>query len=203
MQPKNNFIRKIRKYFFSGLVVCVPLVITGYILFILFQFADNLLGKFLWNSLGFYVPGSGILLSVLLIILIGALANRKLVSNLLEKKFTSLPLIRSIYPPFKQLISFVFNDKKDFAFQKVVLVEYPSKGLWSLGFLTNEGLKTIESALGKKAVSVFIPTSPTPLSGFVIFAYKDDLKFPEISITEAFKIIISGGVYKETDGVLK
>ncbi len=195
-------MNRLRKYFITGLAVVVPVIFTVYVLIVLFRFTDNILGRFLnvyfRNTLGFNIPGLGVLIFLLLILSVGFLANRyigKKIFPLIDRWFSSLPLIRNIYPTFKQVISFILA-QKEFGFKKVVLVEYPSKGIWSLGFLTNEEFQELSLILKEPMVSVFVPTPPSPFSGFLIFVAKEDLKFPDISIADAFKIIISGGVFK-------
>ena len=195
-------MNRLRKYFITGLAVVVPFFLTVYVLVFLFRFTDNILGRFLnvyfRNTLGFYIPGLGVLIFLLLILSAGFLANRyigKRIFPLIDKLFSSLPLIRNIYPTFKQVISFILA-QKEFGFKKVVLVEYPSKGIWSLGFLTNEEFQKLNQISKKAMVSIFLPTSPGPFTGSVIFVAKEDLQFPDISIADAFKIIISGGVFK-------
>ncbi|MCG2714178.1 MAG: DUF502 domain-containing protein [Candidatus Omnitrophica bacterium] len=195
-------MNKLRKYFITGLAVVVPVFLTAYVLVVLFRFTDNILGRFLnvyfKNTLGFYIPGLGVLLFLLLIVSAGFLANRyigKRIFPLIDRWFSSLPLIRNIYPTFKQVISFILA-QKEFGFKKVVLVEYPSKGIWSLGFLTNEEFPRLSQISDTAMVSIFMPTSPGPFTGVVIFVVKEDLSFPDISIADAFKIIISGGVFK-------
>ena len=195
-------MNRLRKYFITGLAVVVPVFLTAYVLVVLFRFTDNILGRFLnvyfKNTLGFYIPGLGVLIFLLLIVSAGFLANRyigKRIFPLIDRWFSSLPLIRNIYPTFKQVISFILA-QKEFGFKKVVLVEYPSKGIWSLGFLTNEEFPKLSQISNKAMVSIFMPTSPGPFTGVVIFVFKEDLSFPDISIADAFKIIISGGVFK-------
>ena len=193
---------RLRKYFITGLAMAVPVFLTVYVLVSLFRFTDNILGRFLnvyfRDTLGFYIPGLGILIFLLLILLVGFLANRyigKRIFLLIDRWFSDLPLIRNIYPTFKQVISFILA-QKEFGFKKVVLIEYPSKGIRSLGFLTNEEFPKLSQVSNKAMVSIFIPTSPGPFTGVVIFVAKEDLQFPDISIADAFKIIISGGVFK-------
>jgi uncharacterized membrane protein len=110
-----------------------------------------------------------------------------------EKFFSGLPLVKNIYPGFKQLVLFLLA-QKEFGFQKVVLVEYPSKGLWSVGFLTNDQFPKISGIFNKDIVSVFVPSSPGPLTGYVVFVPREEVKFPDISVSDALKIVISGGV---------
>jgi uncharacterized membrane protein len=194
-------MNKLKKYMITGLVVVIPFSLTLYLLVAIFRFLDNILGiflvEYLKKSWGFYIPGIGFLLFVLLILLVGMLATKFLKHRIflnLEKWFSGLPLIKSIYPALKQVILFV-SAQKEFGFKKVVLVEYPSKGIWSLGFLTNEGFGPINRAINKDAVAVFIPMSPGPLSGYVIFVPKEEVKFPDMSVNEALNIIISAGVF--------
>ena len=195
-------MNRLRKYFITGLAVVVPVFLTVYVSVVLFRFTDNILGRFLnvylRNTLGFNIPGLGVLIFLLVIVSVGFLANRyigKRIFPLIDRWFSSLPLIRNIYPTFKQVISFILA-QKGFGFKKVVLVEYPSKGIWSLGFLTNEEFPKLSQISEKAIVSIFMPTSPGPFTGVVIFVAKEDLRFPDISIADAFKIIISGGVFK-------
>jgi len=193
-------VHKIRRYFVTGLLVIVPVFASLYLLVLIFLFFDNILGRFLNNfiksKLGFFVPGLGLLFSLVIVFLTGFLTTRiinKKISIQLEKWFASLPLIKNIYPAFKQLASFMLA-QKELGFQKVVLAEYPSKGIWSVGFLTNEQFPKVSKVFNKDMVAVFVPSSPGPLTGYVIFVTKDELRFPDLSVSDALKIIISGGV---------
>lgn len=195
-------MKTLRRYLITGLLVVVPVFLTVYVLFIFFRFTDNILGRFLnvylQKTLGFYIPGLGIVIFLLFILAIGFLANRyigKRIFPLIDRLFFRLPLLRNIYPTFKQIISFILA-QKEFGFKKVVLVEYPSRGIWSLGFLTNEEFQRISQVTNRAMVSIFIPSSPGPFTGFMIFVAKEDLRYPDISIAEALRIIISGGVFK-------
>lgn len=193
---------KIRRYILTGFILVVPVFLTVFVLVTLFQFVDGILGRFLnvllERTVGFYIPGLGILLSVLFIFLVGFVATVFLGRNILqrlERWFSHLPLIDKIYPTMKQVVSFMMA-QKEFGFKKVVLVEYPSRGIWSLGFLTNEEFKRISEATSIEMASVFVPSSPNPLTGYLIFVPKASLKFLDLSITDAIKTIISGGVVK-------
>jgi len=195
-------MKRLKKYLITGFMVVVPVFLTVYILVASFQFIDGLLGRFLFGYLkktwGFYLPGLGFLIFFILIIFVGFLATQfigKRIFPQIEKWFAGLPLINKIYPTLKQIVLFVLA-QKEFGFKKVVLVEYPSKGIWSLGFLTNEEFNKITEACNKEMVSVFIPSTPGPLTGYVVFVPRDSLKFADISVSEALKIIISGGVFK-------
>ncbi len=195
-------MEKLRRYLITGFVVVVPVFLTIYVLIIIFRFADSILGRFLnvylKKTLGFYIPGLGFIISIIFILLVGFIASRfigKRIFHRLESWFSSLPLVNKIYPALKQIILFI-SAQKEFGFKKVVMVEYPSKGIWSIGFLTNEGFKKISEISDKQMVSVFLPLTPGPLTGYLVFVAKEDVKFLDISVSSALKIIISGGVFK-------
>ncbi len=193
-------MQSLKKYFFTGLVLVVPVSLTIYFLVIVFRSIDSILGSFineyLQSSWGFYIPGIGFVLFFLILVLVGFFASRFVGQKLfieIEKWFSGLPLIKAIYPTLKQIVSFI-SAQKEFGFKRVVLVEYPGKGLWSLGFLTNDGFKKINDAMGAEMAAVYISTVPGPLTGNLVFVPKDQIRFPDIAIVDALKIIISGGV---------
>jgi len=194
-------MKKLKQYFITGVLAIVPVFFTLYFLIFIFKFCDNFLGRFintyLSSKLGITIPGLGILLSLVIIVFTGFILTRLISKNItrqFEKWFESLPLIKEIYPAFKKLISFMLG-QNEYSFQRVVLVEYPSKGLWSVGFLTNEKLHNIDKDFDRKMVAVFVPSSPGPLTGYVVFTAMEELKFPDISVRDALMIIISGGVF--------
>jgi uncharacterized membrane protein len=200
---------KLKAYLLTGLVIVIPVFLTIYVLVWLFNFLDGILGRLLTplfiRFFGFYPPGVGFLLSLLLIILIGFVVKKWLgrrVAFSIEKQFSGLPLVRYIYPAVKKVVLFVSQQRK-MGFSKVVLVEYPRKGIWSLGFLTNDQYAGLNKVTGKDLVSVFISTTPGPLSGSVIFFPREDVLFPEISVNKAINIILSGGVFKGDDPLIK
>lgn len=191
---------KLRRYFLTGLAVLLPVVLTGYIIFVVFKFADNLLGrhinKYLYDLFGFYIPGLGLLLTVLIIILAGFFSSNFLGRKLLpffEKILLRLPLVNQLYSPAKKIVSFFFSAKQQL-FKQVVLVEYPRKGIWSLAFVTNEGTSEVSEKIGKEMLNLFIPSTPGPLTGYFMFVPKEDVVFLDISVEDALKLFISGGV---------
>ena len=195
-------MKTLKRYFVTGLIAIIPLFLTIYLFIFIFRFFDGILGGFLNNYIksefGFYIPGLGLMLSLAIILLAGFMTSRfvgREIFLLLEKWYASLPLIKSIYPAFKQLVTFLLSQKEG-GFKKAVLVEYPSKGIWSIGFLTNEGLEKINNALSRDMVAVFLILTPGPLSGYVVFVPREELRFPDITVSDALKIVISGGVLK-------
>lgn len=195
-------IKKIRHYFATGLLVSLPVFITTYFIFVVFRFIDGIFGKginiILKKYLGFSVPGLGIILGILVVLTIGFFAanffGRRLFKAL-EMWFLRFPFIRQIYPAAKQIVdSFIAKDTP--AFKKVVMVEYPSKSIWSIGFMTNDGFREANEKAAEDLVFVLIPTTPTPLSGFTILVPRKTVKSMEITVEEALKLIISGGIVK-------
>lgn len=190
---------KTKKYFVTGAIVIVPIVLTVYILTVTFKLIDGILGRFLniyfKKTVGFYIPGIGFLLFLLVIFITGFLSSKFFGRRILlriEKWFSRLPLVNQIYPVLKQIASFASTEKK-LGFKKVALVEYPSKGIWSIGFLTNEKFHQIDKVTGNEMLAVFLPTTPGPLTGYVIFFPKEEVKFPDMPINDALRIIISAG----------
>ncbi len=194
-------IGRIRKYFISGLLVFLPLVITVYFFIIAINFADGLLGKFLepifYKNFGFYIPGLGIILAVYLIILTGFFVTNylgKQIYGFFENLLVKFPFFRQVYPAIKEMAHFIFAQDKFASFKKVVLVEYPRQGIYSFGFLTNDTSEKIAVKTGKDLCNIFVPSAPGPLTGFVVLIPREDIIFTEVTVEEAMKFIVSGGV---------
>lgn len=183
---------KLRKYFISGLLVWLPIVATVFVIRFLFKLINDAYhtapARFqLDHLLGVHIPGLGIMLTVLVIILTGMFAANflgKKVMALGDKLIGKIPLIRTIYLGLKQILETMFNSKGK-AFRKVLLVEYPRKGLWSIAFQTGEGSPEVnhyiaenigaESGAEQDVVTIFIPTTPNPTSGFLMMVPKKDV----------------------------
>lgn len=186
----------------AGLVTFLPLVLTIKLLIVTFKFADGFLGKYLEpffaKEFGFYIQGISILFCVVLVFIIGFLVTHFLGRNFVpffERFLLQLPFFKQVYPAFKEISMFLFAEEK-FNFRKVVLVEYPRKGIYSVGFLTNDASPNISKAVGADLVYVFVPTTPSPLTGYVTIVPRADLIFPDVSVEEAIKIIVTAGVIK-------
>jgi len=191
----------LRKYIIAGLLVWLPFAATIVIVKLLIDLMDKtiLLLPPEWqpaNLLGFSIPGFGVVLAILILLLTGVLAanifGRRFV-EIWEKILNRIPLVRTIYSSVKQISSTIF-DPSGKSFRKVVLLQYPRKGLWSIGFLTNDNMGDELNSVDDHLVSVFIPTTPNPTSGFIIMVRGDELKELNMSVEEAFKFIISMGV---------
>lgn len=193
---------RVKRYFLTGFFIILPAFITAYVLYAIFMFIDGIWGKvinfYLRKYFGFAIPGLGFILGMLTILVVGFIATNLLGKRLFgffERMFRKFPMIKLIYDPAKQIVdSFISHDKP--AFKKVVMVEYPSKGIWSIGFLTNESFKETADKTGEELLHIFIATTPSPFTGFLILVPRRDVKILDISIENGIKLIVSGGIVK-------
>ncbi|MFP4473537.1 MAG: DUF502 domain-containing protein [Candidatus Omnitrophota bacterium] len=190
----------LRKYFISGLLAFLPLALTVYLFIWTIWFADGLLGKYiqplLMKFLGFYIPGLGLIAAVLMIILIGVVATRFFggrIQMMIDKLALRLPFFKQVYPAFKEIANFFFSRNR-LSFRQVVIIEYPRKGIYSFGFLTNESSERLKKLTREDICNVFISSSPSPLTGFVIMVPKKDIIETDLTVEEAAKFVVSGGV---------
>ncbi len=183
----------IKKTFFAGLVVVVPIVITALALFWLFRFLDGFLNPLLYQMLGQEVAGLGFLIEIVLIFLVGLLATNVFGSRILkffQDLLMRLPVVRNIYPTIRQIVE-AFSSSSNSSFKKVVLVEYPQKGVFSLGFMTREVL--VDQGSGTlRLYSVYIPTNNLYLGQVALFK-AEELMITAFTVEEGLKIILSGG----------
>lgn len=192
---------KLRKYFISGLVVFLPAALTVYLFWAGIEFADGLLGKYLEpylaKNFGFYFHGLSIIVGVYIIILIGFFVTNFLgrkIYDFFERILVRLPFFKQVYPALKEMAIFLFSRDQLKSFKQVVLLEYPRKGIYSFGFLTNDSSPVINELVKKDMCNVFVPSAPGPLTGFVMMVPRKDIVFTNIRIEDAFKVIVSGGV---------
>jgi len=193
--------KRTRRYFISGLIIFLPLSLTVYLLVLMFNWADGLFGRWLApyfaREFGFYIKGISLIICVFIIIFIGFFATNflgKKIHHVFESFILRLPFFKQVYPPLKEMAQLLFSDSKP-SFKDVVMVEYPRKGMYSLGFLVNDTPKRItDKVQQKEMLNVFIPTSPSPFSGFVVLVPKNEVIFTDIKIEEAIKFFVSDGV---------
>lgn len=187
----------LRKYLIAGLLVWLPLAATVGIIKLVIDLLDRLILLLPVNyQPDTYIPGLGLLLAIGVLMLTGMLAanllGRQLVS-LWEAILSRIPIVRNIYNAVKQIASTVLTSQGK-SFRKVVLAEYPRKGIWSIGFLTNEEVAFDCKDMQANMVAVFLPTTPNPTSGFILMFSKEELIELDMSVEEGFKFIISIGV---------
>ena len=199
----------IRKLLIAGLLVWLPLAAT----IIIVKLVIDLLDKTILllppefrpeNVLGFSIPGFGLIMAIAILLFTGIFAanffGRQMVS-FWETILGRIPLVRSIYTSVKQVSTTLLSSDGN-SFRKVVLVEYPRKGVWSIGFLTNQGLPAASRISGENLISVFVPTTPNPTSGFIVMIPEQDIFELEMTVEEGFKFIISMGVVIPEDSPL-
>lgn len=202
-----------RKYLIAGLLVWMPLGITFLVIRAIVGFLDQTLlllpdAYQPDNFLGIHIPGLGVLLAVVLVLATGMivanLLGRRLV-NAWESLLSRIPLVRTLYAGIKQILEAVLATDGQ-SFRRVLLVEYPRKGTWSLAFMTSDQLGEVQEKTRSEVISVFIPTTPNPTSGFVLMLPKEDVIELEMSVEQGLKMIISMGVVVpdwETEQLLK
>tara|TARA_E500000331_G_C17099803_1_gene644838 strand:- start:265 stop:879 length:615 start_codon:yes stop_codon:yes gene_type:complete len=195
-EKKSSIFSRFRNYFIAGIVVLIPIGITVYITLALIQVSSKLLPKEINpnNYLPYNIPGLEIIISLLLITIIGWLSLSflgKRLLNLFNNILRKIPILRTIYSAIGQMTqSFTKNDKDK---KNVVLIEYPRKGTWAVGFATKENEGEIKNKTNKNLVNVFVPTTPNPTSGFLLMFPKEDLIYLDLTFEEASKFIVSAG----------
>jgi len=193
---KKSIFAKIRNNFIAGVVVLIPIGITLYLTLFIIRVSSNVIPKEINpnNYLPFDIPGVEILIALIIITFIGWLSL-----SFLGKKFFELfntilkkiPILRTIYSAIGQMTeSFTKTDNKQ---KSVVLLEYPRKGVWAVGFATKENEGLIKEKVKEDLINVFVPTTPNPTSGFLLLVPKKDLIFLDISFEQASKFIVSAG----------
>ena len=195
VQEKPGAAKVIRRYLFTGLLVLLPVVVTAFVLWRLFFALDRILGGLVETYIGRPLPGVGLVALVALIMGIGAVASNILGSRAIrfsERLVTRVPLIGWIYATTKQLFSTILEERSE-SFRKVVLVSYPTKGTYSVAFLTSESPESVEGGLGKGFVTVFLPTTPNPTSGFLLIVPADEVIPLDMTVDEGLKLVISAG----------
>ena len=201
--------KSFRSYLLAGLVVWLPILITIGVLRFIVDLLDNTLALIPnayqpENLLGIHVPGFGVILSLILLVGTGIFAANFLGQRLMswgESVLSRIPLVRSIYNGVKQVINTVLSSNGD-AFRKVLLIEYPRKGLWSLAFQKGTATTEINFHTKEEMISLFIPTTPNPTSGFLMMIPKKEAIELNMSIDEALKFIISLGVMQANSAAL-
>ena len=194
--------KALRGYLLAGLVVWLPILVTMGVLRFIIDLLDNLIPKAYQPEqfLGHYIPGVGVILSFVLLLATGILATNYFGQRLVawsDSMLSKIPLVRSIYKTVKQVINALLSTNSE-AFRKVVLIEYPRKGLWSIAFQTGNVGAEINAQAEEEMISVFIPTTPNPTSGFLILVPKKEVIELNMSVDAALKYIISLGVMQST-----
>ena len=197
-KPKKSLLSSLRNNFIAGVVVLIPIGITLYLTIFIINISSKLIPKEINPNhyLPYNIPGLEILIAVLLITIIGWLSLSfigKRLFNLFESVLNKIPIIRTIYSAVEQLIETFTKSKSDK--KNVVLIEYPRKGVYAVGFATKENTGEIKNKAGKELINVFVPTTPNPTSGFLLMFPKDEVIYLDLSFEEASKFIVSAGSF--------
>lgn len=201
-----KFLSYIKRYFIAGLLTIIPVAVTVYLIFLLIK------GVYKLSTLPLKtVIKEGVLIApllslfsifaaIIMVCAVGMFATNIIGRRLIESWETLLkkvPLIRSVYTGVKELLQVIFLERSS-SFKKVVLVQYPRKGLWCIGFVTSEAFYMKEHTK-KKTLTLFIPTTPNPTSGFFIIVPEEDVTPLDISVEEGLKLVVSGGLIRPTE----
>ncbi len=195
-KKKTSITAKLRNAFFAGVVVLVPIGFTLYLTLFFIKVSSKLIPSEINpnNYLPFSIPGLEILLSIIFITIIGGISLSffgKRILNFINDLFKRIPILRTIYSAIGQMTESFTSKKNDK--KSVVLVEYPKKGCWAVGFATKENNGEISQKTNKNLVNVFVPTTPNPTSGFLLMFPKEEIIYLDMTFEEASKFIVSAG----------
>ena len=197
--------RKLRNYMIGGLLIWIPIMITVWVFRFLTRILDNSLVLLppSWRPeaiFGHYVPGVGIMLSLLLLLLTGLVARNlfgKRVVTGIEDLVRRIPVVGAVYGGAKTFSETVLTDKGS-SFKQVVMVEFPRKGIFSIGFITAHDLEEVQARTEQLVTCVFVPTTPNPTTGFLVLVPKNEVVMMDMSVDEAFKMLLTLGVVVPT-----
>jgi len=199
---KRSFWLRCRNYFITGIIVVAPLALTIYLVSLVVNVIDHRIVPLIplrYNPdtyLPFAIPGIGVVIMVIVLTMIGWLTTSlvgRTVVRLGENLLDRMPIVRSIYSALKQIFETVFTQNSR-AFRDVVLIPYPRPGCWALGFATGTTKGEVQDAIQDVVVNVFLPTTPNPTSGYLLFLPRKDVIFLNMSVEQGIKLVISGGV---------
>jgi uncharacterized membrane protein len=195
-------LKRLRNYFFAGVLVIAPIGITIWVGWGLISWIDDQVIPFIpaqWNPesyLPFSLPGLGVLVAIFVLIMIGFLTAGLVGRNLVglgERLLDRMPVIRGVYAAVKQVLETVLKEQSK-AFRQVILIQYPRKESWAIGFISSETEANVQRGTPKDVVNVFLPTTPNPTSGFLLFVPRDEIQDLTMTVEEGIKMVVSGGI---------
>ena len=198
---------KLRAYFLAGILVTAPISLTFYLAWLFIDFVDSKVTPLIpvqYNPetyLPFSMPGLGLFIVVVILILIGALTAGflgRLFLRTSERILARMPVIRTVYGAFKQILETVLAQQSQ-AFREAVLVEYPRRGIWAIAFITGRTEAEVQNIIEEEVINIFLPTTPNPTSGFLLFVPRKELVPLSMTVEEAIKMVISGGIITPPD----
>jgi uncharacterized membrane protein len=206
-RPKAAKAGRLRNYFLAGILVTAPISITFWLVWKFVTFVDNRVVPLIppnWNPgtyLPFDVPGLGLVVSFIGLTFIGFMTagiTGRMITRLGERLLSQVPVVRSIYGALKQIFESVLAQKSN-AFREVVLIEYPRKEVWAIAFLTGATKGPVRSMIDRDVLTVFLPTTPNPTSGFLLFEPREKVQHLEMTVEEGLKMVVSGGIVTPPD----
>lgn len=185
----------LRRRLIAGLIVIAPLGVTLFILWWIFRTLDGILGNFLYNVIGFPIPGLGLILLLALLLGVGWLAEETLGARIVEwwhELLDRIPIVRRLYGATRRIVGSVFGGEEKRFFRSVVLFQYPARGMWTLGFETGKAPRALDDRV-EAGITIFLPTSPNPVTGFLIIVAEAEIVRLPVTIEEGFTYILSAG----------
>ena len=204
---KKGLMGRLRAYFLAGILITAPISITIYLAWLFITYVDSKVTPLIpdhynpENYLPFAVPGLGVVIVVVGLTLIGAFTAGfmgRFFQRLWDSLMDNVPVLRGIYKALKQILETVLAQQSN-AFREAVLVEYPRRGMWVIAFITGKTQGEVQSITEQEVINLFVPTTPNPTSGFLIFAPKEDIVKLSMTVEEALKMVISGGIVTPPD----
>lgn len=195
-------LARLRRYFLTGILVTAPISITIYLTYIFLTFIDSKVVRFLpreWYDALYghtIIPGLGLIIIIAIFIAIGWFATNflgRLLIRFSEYIVDRMPVVRTLYGAIKQIFETIMASQSS-AFREVVMMEYPRKGVWSIGFVTGVSSGEVQEKTAKETVNVFVPTTPNPTSGYLLFVPKKELKYMDMTVEEGVKLVVSAGI---------
>lgn len=202
-----SFMARLRNYFLAGVLITAPITITVWLALQIIEFFDSTVRNIIPTAynpeqyLPFGIPGLGLVMFVIGLTLIGALTAGLIGRSLMkmaERILNRMPIVRTVYNALKQIFETVLQ-KQSNAFRHVVLIEYPRRGIWCLGFLSGTTEGEVQNLTDEKLLNVFLPTTPNPTSGFLLFLPKKDVTILKMTVEEGIKMVVSGGLVTPVD----
>jgi uncharacterized membrane protein len=202
MDGKRGISGRLRGYFLAGILVTAPIAITIYLTYVFFDFIDSSVKNILpleqlpLEYQPYALPGAGIVAAILFFMLIGWFATNilgRLLLKISDYILHRMPVMSKLYGAIQQIVETIMASQSQ-AFRDVVMLEYPRKGTWSIGFVTGTSEGEVQSHTEVETINVFVPTTPNPTSGFLLFVPRTDLKYLDMNVEEGIKLVVSAGI---------
>lgn len=202
-----GIVARFRRYLLTGIVVTAPISITIYLTYVFLTFVDTHVTKFfpdIWHQTLYAettIPGLGLIVAITFFIIVGWFATNVLgrfIIRIYEYVLERMPVVSKLYGAIKQIFETIMASQSS-AFREVVMLQYPRKGVWSIGFVTGVTEGQIQRTTEEETVNVFVPTTPNPTSGYLLFVPKKELNYLDMTVEEGVKLVVSAGIITPPD----